>query len=181
MIKYSPFLRSCPGLATVEIDNLGCRQNLPDAARVAPQSAHIDDGSVHSRREIRTLHASSSRRAPYQVTALHARSRSSQHGSTSLADAGCADVAGSMHESKEDLSEEVRCMALSVGNRHSAGGHTAMCRPPGHGAAGWPGVAPEGHGLSSHSRRRPGRVALELYFSVRGPARSPRAALRAAC
>ena len=110
------------------------------------------------------MHASSSRRAPYQVTALHARSRSSQHGSTSLADAGCADVAGSMHESKEDLSEEVRCMALSVGNRHSVGGHAAMCRPPGHGAVGWPGVAPEEHGLSSHSRRRPGGVALELYF-----------------
>ena len=27
----------------------------------------------------------------------------------------------------------------------------------------------------------PGRWSLELYFSVRGPARSPRAALRAAC
>jgi len=144
----------------------------------APQSAHIDDGSVHSGREIRTLHVSSSRRAPYQVTALHARSRSSQHGATSLADAGCADVAGSMHESKEDLSEEVRCMALSVGNRHSAGGNAAVCRPPGHGAAGWPGVAPEEHGLSSHSRHRPAGVGLELYFSVRGPARAPRGAPR---
>ena len=68
-------------------------------------------------------------------------------------------------------------MALSVGNRHSAGGNAAVCRPPGHGAAGWPGVAPEEHGLSSHSRHRPGCVALELYFSVCGP----RAALRGAC
>ena len=83
-----------------------------------------------------------------------------------------------MHESKEDLSEEVRCMALSVGNRHSAGGYAAMCRPPGHGAAGWLGVAPEEHGLSSYSRYA---RAVWRYFSVRGPARSPRAALRAAC
>ena len=152
---------------------------------MAPQSAHIDDGSVHSRREIRTLHASSSRRAPYQVTALHARSRSSQHGATSLADAGCADVAGSMHESKEDLSEEVRCMALSVGNRHSAGGYAAMCRPPGHGAAGWPGVAPEEHDRSSHSLRPSAARAVALLLSPRPgpqpPGGAPRRVLSVKC